>query len=145
LLSIDRLDKIDEKRARIARWIQFFQTARTEGGTWADRIRREGQGIELPADFVAEARPIRDEVMYRIGYEGYLAREERQIKKMERVESVRIPPSLDYLALRGLRRESAIKLSQLKPYTLGQAGRISGVNPADVSVLMIAIEALSRA
>jgi tRNA uridine 5-carboxymethylaminomethyl modification enzyme len=144
LLSNKRLDRIDAKRSHIERWVRFLQTTRTDGGTWAERIRREGQGILLPDDFAAEPAEVRGEVMYRIGYEGYLHREERQIKKMEKVEGLRIPPTLDYLALRGLRRESALKLSQIKPHTLGQAGRISGVNPADVSVLMVAIEALTQ-
>jgi tRNA uridine 5-carboxymethylaminomethyl modification enzyme len=57
------------------------------------------------------------------------------------VEKIRIPPDLDFLAVRGLRRESAVKLAEFKPFTLGQASRISGVNPSDISVLMIVIEA----
>ncbi|MGH7996745.1 MAG: tRNA uridine-5-carboxymethylaminomethyl(34) synthesis enzyme MnmG [Opitutaceae bacterium] len=144
LLDANRLGKIEEKRARIARWIRFFTSTQAGGGTWADRIRREGRGIELPADFLAEGAPIRDQVLYYVEYEGYLAREERQIEKLERIEHVRIPPALDFLELRGLRRESALKLSQFKPFTLGQASRISGVNPSDVGVLMVAIEAMAR-
>jgi tRNA uridine 5-carboxymethylaminomethyl modification enzyme len=67
-------------------------------------------------------------------------REERQIQKLGHVEKIRIPPGLDFLSIRGLRRESALKLAEFKPYTLGQASRISGVNPTDISILMILIE-----
>ena len=59
---------------------------------------------------------------------------------MGTVEKMRIPPKLDFLSIRGLRRESALKLAEFKPYTLGQASRISGVNPSDISVLMFVIE-----
>jgi tRNA uridine 5-carboxymethylaminomethyl modification enzyme len=63
---------------------------------------------------------------------------------MSNVEKIRIPESLDYMQIKGLRKESALKLAALKPYTLGQASRISGVNPADISILMVLIEAQRR-
>lgn len=140
LLTSSRLDRIRHKQERISKWISFFEKTRTIGGTWANLIRRVGAKAELPSDFNAETDPIRDQVMYRIMYQGYLEREGRQIEKLSHVEKIRIPPSLDFMAIRGLRRESALKLAQLKPYTLGQASRISGVNPADISILMVLIE-----
>ena len=60
---------------------------------------------------------------------------------MKQLEDMRIPEGFDYTALRGLRRESIIKLVDIKPITLGQASRISGVSPADISILMVSIEA----
>jgi tRNA uridine 5-carboxymethylaminomethyl modification enzyme len=57
------------------------------------------------------------------------------------LENLRIPPDFNFESLRGLRRESLSKLSQIRPVTLGQASRISGVNPADISILMVGIEA----
>lgn len=83
---------------------------------------------------------MRQEAIYRVAYQGYIEREERQVEKLSQVEKIRIPDDLDYLSLRGLRRESALKLADLRPMTLGQASRISGVNPADISVLMVWIE-----
>jgi tRNA uridine 5-carboxymethylaminomethyl modification enzyme len=56
------------------------------------------------------------------------------------VEKIRIPSGLDFLSVKGLRRESALKLAEFKPYTLGHASRISGVNPTDISILMVLIE-----
>jgi tRNA uridine 5-carboxymethylaminomethyl modification enzyme len=64
-----------------------------------------------------------------------------QIEKLGRIEQIRIPAGIDYPAIPGLRRESALKLHQMRPHTLGQASRISGVNPADISILMVLIQA----
>ena len=72
-----------------------------------------------------------------IKYEGYLKREEAEVRRQARLEEMRLPQELDYRALRGLRLEAAEKLSAIRPLTLGQASRISGVNPADISVLLI--------
>ncbi|MGA3007797.1 MAG: tRNA uridine-5-carboxymethylaminomethyl(34) synthesis enzyme MnmG, partial [Opitutaceae bacterium] len=87
---------------------------------------------------------IRDEVTYRVAYKGYLSRELRQIEKMGEIEKIRIPNDIDYRSVRGLRLESALKLDQFRPGTLGQASRISGVNPADISILMVLIESARR-
>jgi tRNA uridine 5-carboxymethylaminomethyl modification enzyme len=76
-----------------------------------------------------------------VRYAGYLDRERRQIEKLAEIEKIKIPKTLNYLELKGLRKESALKLHELQPYTLGQASRISGVNPADISVLMVVIAA----
>jgi tRNA uridine 5-carboxymethylaminomethyl modification enzyme len=66
-------------------------------------------------------------------------REQRQVDKLSQIEKIRIPATFDYPSVRGLRRESAIKLAEMRPMTLGQASRISGVNPADISILMVLI------
>jgi tRNA uridine 5-carboxymethylaminomethyl modification enzyme len=65
----------------------------------------------------------------------------REVERLKHVEKIRIPLHLDYATIPGLRRESALKLSHIKPLTLGQASRMSGVNPTDISLLMVAIEA----
>jgi tRNA uridine 5-carboxymethylaminomethyl modification enzyme len=80
---------------------------------------------------------VRDEVLYRVRYQGYLAREHRQIEKLANIEAIAVPRDLDYGNVRGLRKESLLKLNEIRPATLGQAARISGVNPADISVLMV--------
>jgi tRNA uridine 5-carboxymethylaminomethyl modification enzyme len=87
---------------------------------------------------------VRDEVLYRVVYRGYLERELRQIEKLKDLDRVQIPADLDYLAVPGLRRESAQKLQQLRPVNLGQASRISGVNPADISILLVRLESRRR-
>jgi tRNA uridine 5-carboxymethylaminomethyl modification enzyme len=141
LLSESRLNKIADKHARIKFWEHRLETTKTTGGTWADTIRRGNTPGQLPPDFMAEPKAVRDEVLYRVSYRGYLEREERQIAKLKEVEKIKIPASIDYLSIPGLRRESALKLQQFRPDNLGQAGRISGVNPADLSILMVAVAA----
>jgi tRNA uridine 5-carboxymethylaminomethyl modification enzyme len=140
LISSSRLSRIRDKGSRIQRWVEFLESSRFNGDTWATWIRRGGAST-LPQDFLDEADPVRQEVMYRITYQGYLERESRQVERLRHVEKIRIPKEMDYLAIRGLRRESAMKLAHIKPLTLGQASRMSGVNPTDISLLMIAIEA----
>ncbi len=140
LLSQDRLRRIDAKQGRISYWIDHLENERSNGSTWAESIRRDRVGAALPEGLRQESGAIRHEVIYRVAYQGYLAREERQVEKLSHIEKIRIPSNLDYLALRGLRRESALKLAEFKPLTLGQASRISGVNPSDIGVLMIWIE-----
>lgn len=140
LLSANRIRNIEAKQSRIHHWINYLESNRTWLGTWADAVRRDRVGAVLPSDFLTEPAPIRDEVIYRVSYQGYLAREQRQIEKLSHIEKIRLPADLDYLSIRGLRRESALKLAEFKPMTLGQASRISGVNPADISILMIVVE-----
>ncbi len=140
LLSNSRLARIEAKRQRIQDWIKRLEETRTTGGTWAEQIRRKRVGDKLPAELLAESAAIRDEVLYRVSYRGYLEREERQIEKLAGVESVRLRSDINYLEIKGLRKESALKLADVRPLTLGQAGRISGVNPADIGVLLIWLE-----
>jgi tRNA uridine 5-carboxymethylaminomethyl modification enzyme len=141
LLTRSRLIRIEEKAAKIRQWVEFLDTNRSNGETWSTKIRREGKGSPLPDDFRLEPSEVRHEVLYRIAYKGYLEREHRDVERLKHVERVRIPPGFDYLSIPGLKRESATKLATLKPLTLAQASRLSGVNPTDISLLMIAIEA----
>jgi len=140
LLSNNRLSRIREKAARIEKWTAILETTRSNGDTWATIIRRTGKGSPLPEDFLKESPQVRDEVLYRISYQGYLEREKRQIERLQDIERIKVPLEFDYMRMPGLRRESAVKLSNIKPLTLGQASRISGVNPTDISLLMVAIE-----
>jgi tRNA uridine 5-carboxymethylaminomethyl modification enzyme len=144
LLTRSRLQRIEEKKRRIEFWDDYFEKNRTESGLWGEVIRREKGGVALPAEFMAETAEVRAEVLYRVTYRGYLIRELRQIEKLKDLDQVLLPASIDYLAIPGLRRESALKLQQFRPYSLAQAGRISGVNPADISILMVLLSARRR-
>jgi len=150
LVSTDRLGRIAEKVGRIKHWIETLEATRPQGGqgTYGDLVRRATNGRdpwpELPEEFTKLPPATQQEVTYRVSYKGYLEREQRQIAKLANIEGVKIPATLDYLAVRGLRRESAQKLSETQPFSLGQASRISGVNPTDISILLIYIEAQRR-
>jgi tRNA uridine 5-carboxymethylaminomethyl modification enzyme len=145
LLPDNRLQRIRAKATAIEDWQQRLESTRTTGGLWGDVIRREKETAPLPEDFRSAPAEVRAEVLYRVLYRGYLERELRQIEKLRDVERVSIPADIDYLAIPGLRRESAQKLQQLRPVNLGQASRISGVNPADISILLVRLEANRRA
>lgn len=144
LLTNNRIEKIYDKVASINLWRERLETQRHAGKTWGDHIRRDMKMESLPEEFGKLSPEIRDEVHYRVRYQGYLEREQRQIEKLDNVEKINIPTTLDFMSIKGLRKESALKLTEFKPYTLGQASRISGVNPADISVLMVHIAAKKR-
>ncbi len=141
LISSKRAGRIEQKHRRIVEWVKRLEGERGPAGTWADRVRRDRNTSQLPPDFFAESKEVRDEVLYRVAYSGYLAREEKQIEKLSHIEKIRLHDSLNYLEIKGLTKESAQKLTQVRPATLGQASRISGVSPADISILMINVEA----
>ena len=73
-------------------------------------------------------------------YQGYLKKQEAQVAGMRRLETMPLPEGIDYREIRGLRLEAVEKLQRLQPETLGRASRVSGVSPADISVLMIWLE-----
>jgi tRNA uridine 5-carboxymethylaminomethyl modification enzyme len=145
LLTNSRLHRIESKKSRVLQWRNYLESTRTVGGIWAEQIRRDKAASTLPAELATDTKEVRDEVLYRVIYSGYLERELRQIEKLKDVEKIRVPASLDFSVIPGLRRESALKLQQIRPLNLGQASRISGVNPADISILMVRIAALHRA
>jgi len=87
---------------------------------------------------------VKEQVEIQVKYEGYIRRQEEQIKQFRKMERMIIPPEFDYSKVKGISNEAREKLSRIKPRSIGQASRISGVSPADISILMIALEAWKR-
>ena len=114
--------------------------------TLFDLLRREGSYEALAAlfDLPALADDVREEVEITVRYDGYIRKQQEQIDRMERLESRRIPSCTDYAAIKGLRIEAAEKLAAVCPRSIGQASRISGVSPADLSVLLVHLEKEQR-
>ena len=114
--------------------------------TLFDLLRREGSYEALAPlfDLPALADDVREEVEITVRYDGYIRKQQEQIDRMERLESRRIPASMDYAAIKGLRIEAAEKLAAVCPRSIGQASRISGVSPADLSVLLVHLEKEQR-
>ena len=110
----------------------------------ADLLRRPqvSYGDIAPFDPERPALPesVTAEVEIQVKYAGYLARQQKQVEDFKREESRLLPEDVDYEAISGLRLEARQKLSQIKPMSIGQAGRISGVSPADIAVLLIWLE-----
>ena len=116
----------------------------TNSARLADLIRRPQVGYADIAPFDPE-RPelppaVTDEVEIQIKYAGYLARQEKQVEEFKKEESRLLPEDIDYSAIGGLRLEAKEKLAAIRPVSIGQAGRISGVSPADIAVLLIYLE-----
>ncbi len=96
-----------------------------------------GLGVELPED-------VKEQIDIQIKYEGYIAKQMSQVERFEKLENRMIPPELDYYQIHGLSNEAKQKLTNIRPASVGQASRISGVSPADVSVLLIYLEQRRR-
>jgi len=117
------------------------------GVTLADLLRRP----ELKYDDLVHfselpelPRAVREQVEIRIKYEGYLTRQEAAIERFLRMENKLLPEDLDYAKIKGLSKEAVDRLSSVRPISVGQASRISGVTPADISVLLIYLEQEKR-
>lgn len=119
-------------------------TPMTGSVTIAELLRRPQLNYEILAPFDPGRPDYLPEVLTNaetdIKYEGYLKRQEAQVHEMNRLEDVKLPADFDYNAIVSLRLEAREKLMQIRPETLGQAARISGVNPADVTVLLLAVK-----
>ena len=107
-----------------------------------DLLKRPEISYENISEFVDEtyADEIIEQVLIVIKYEGYIVKEERQAKKMLDYENVKIPEDFDFDEIHNLASEARQKLNKVRPTSIGQAMRISGVNPADISILMIALK-----
>ena len=125
--------------------LRAHDTAPVEGSArLADLVRRPQLSYDDLAPFDPE-RPelppvIREDVEIRMKYAGYIARQQKQVEEFAREEGRLLPDSIDYLSIQGLRVEARQKLSEIRPLSVGQASRISGVSPADIAVLLIWLE-----
>ena len=118
------------------------------GVTLAELIKRPELSYELLAP-IDKHRPelpwdVRQQVNINLKYEGYISRQLRQVEHFKKLENKIIPEGLDYYEINGLRKEAMQKLDKFRPRSIGQASRISGVSPADISVLLVYLESLRR-
>ena len=163
LISDEQLRRVEEKYAKVAREIaRLHATGVSASEAVNDLLAQYGSSPvkvsarlsdlvsrpELSYDAIASLDPdradlpleVREQVEIQIKYAGYLARQERQVEQFQKEESRLIPPDTDYRAISGLRLEAQEKLSAIQPASVGQAGRISGVSPSDVAVLLIYLQ-----
>ena len=119
----------------------YESTPLTSGTTLAELIRRPELSYEkiAPIDKHREELPydVKEQVDINIKYDGYIKRQMRQVEQFKKLENKRIPENINYDEIQSLRLEAKQKLNQIRPSSIGQASRISGVSPADVSVLLV--------
>ncbi|MDR1890651.1 MAG: tRNA uridine-5-carboxymethylaminomethyl(34) synthesis enzyme MnmG [Puniceicoccales bacterium] len=146
LIDKARIRRTREKLDRINSWIIRLRSERFETKTIEDWLvqARDRDTIIFPNDFYNETQSVRDEVIYRISYSGYLERERRAIEKSSELEHVKIPPAFNYGSVKSLSNESRQKLQLHQPQNLGQASRISGITPVDISLILVTLEKSRR-
>jgi tRNA uridine 5-carboxymethylaminomethyl modification enzyme len=139
LVPSDRLSRIKEKSSRVQHWMEYLEKLAITGGLAGDVIRKnwDTTPADLPPSFLAESKEVQAEAMYRVKYRGYLERETRNARKLHDLEAFKVPVGFDFQNAHGLRIEARQKLHAIQPQTLGQASRVSGVTPADISLLMV--------
>ncbi len=117
---------------------------RSTGATLAELVRRPELDYVMLSE-IDEKRPdlpddTAEQVNINIKYEGYIRRQRQQVAQFKKLESKRLDVDFDYSAVNSLRKEAVQKLNLYKPMSIGQASRISGVSPADISVLLVYLE-----
>ena len=119
----------------VANSARLADLLRRPGVTYGDLKEFDTDRPELPL-------AVTEEVEIQVKYAGYLARQEKQVEEFRKEEARKLPADLDYMSIGGLRLEARQKLQEIKPLSIGQAGRISGVSPADIAVLLIYLDQL---
>ncbi|MGG3913793.1 tRNA uridine-5-carboxymethylaminomethyl(34) synthesis enzyme MnmG [Rossellomorea vietnamensis] len=163
LITEDRFVRFTAKKEAISAEKKRLEAVRIKPSEETQRVIREAGGSELKDGILAAdllKRPemnyshikalvpsdieldpdVEEQVEIQVKYEGYIEKSLQQVDKMKKMENKRIPDNIDYSAISGLASEARQKLIEVQPLSLAQASRISGVNPADVSILMVYIE-----
>ena len=157
LVDDKRREKFEKKKAEAERFSPLlkkypsrelsaaFLKSIGEGGegtySYGQLFKRTGAGAEKAKEFFPEWKDcdtrVLGELITSCRYEGYLEKQKAAIEREKKMEDRLIPPDIDYLNMHGLRLEARQKLDKIRPLNLGQAARISGVSPADITVLMV--------
>lgn len=163
MISNDRYSHLKEKEEQIAKEIyrmehfnlganakvqevleKYGSTPLNSGTTMAELIRRPELDYEALAPLDNERPELSDEVIEQVNinikYDGYIRRQMKQVEQFKKLETKRIPDTINYDEVKSLRIEAVQKLKQYRPISIGQASRISGVSPADISVLLVYME-----
>ena len=123
---------------------QYGSTELKTGATLAELIKRPELSYQALAPLDTHRPQLREDIAVQVNinlkYEGYIERQLRQVEHFKKLEKRIIPETMDYTAINGLRVEAMQKLEKFRPHSIGQASRISGVSPADISVLLVHLE-----
>ena len=146
LTSGERVRRVEEKLVDLEKADRWVRQAVHEGvklDQWFRRSENSWENLPVPLmnEFNKELWPL---IETNFKYEGHLSRQQCQIDRMARQEGRRLPIELDYDTIRGLKKEAQVRFAEIRPATLGQAGRIPGITPADLAMLVIWLEKLER-
>ncbi len=148
LIGADRLARLEVKEAEIVAAKELIESNRVGQETLAKRLRRPEVDWSTLTEHCSELARFDDEVaeqvVFDVKYAGYIARQEIDIARQSRMAERKIPEDLDYASLTQLRHEAREKLDRIRPITLAQAGRISGITPADISRLLVYLDGSKR-
>ena len=167
LISEERYNKFLKKKEEIEKEVERLKTTNvkpnketndflkkygtteiTAGVKFSELLKRTELDYEKLGE-IDKTRPeldkqVREEVGIMVKYEGYIEMQKKQVEGFKKLEKKLLPEDIDYSKIEGIRLEARQKLNKYKPYSIGQASRISGVSPADISVLLIYLESLKR-
>ena len=152
-LRLTAIDRVNHTNVGTSEKVQqlldsYGSTRLTSGTTLAELIRRPELSYDKLKE-IDEDRPdlpwdVAEQVNINIKYEGYIKRQMKQVEQFKKLENRKIPENIDYNEIQSLRIEAKQKLSQIRPASIGQASRISGVSPADISVLLVYLSAAGK-
>jgi len=157
---VTKIDLINEEIARIKKTTvgarkevqelltKYNSTMLKSGATLGELIKRPELNYEILSeidpDRVALSDEVKEQVYIQLKYEGYIIRQEQKVQQFKKLEKKYIPDAINYEDIKGLRIEARQKLQNIRPVSIGQASRISGVSPADISVLLVYLEQFKR-
>ncbi|WP_339733959.1 tRNA uridine-5-carboxymethylaminomethyl(34) synthesis enzyme MnmG [uncultured Gimesia sp.] len=146
----ERWQKYQAYEAEIAQIFEFIRSTRYQGNTLEEWLRRQDVGWNEVCEFAPALQGFSlseraiQQALIEVQYAGYIRRQTAEIEKQKNVETLHIPDHINYLLVPNLRNEAKEKLSRVKPRNIGQAGRISGLTPADLTVLVLYLNSASR-
>ncbi|MGR3173808.1 MAG: tRNA uridine-5-carboxymethylaminomethyl(34) synthesis enzyme MnmG [Candidatus Scalindua sp.] len=150
LINKKQLNELLEKEKSISETIEYLEYSKREQDSLLKLLKRPNMCFKdlLEIDNNLRKRnisvPVQEQVEIEAKYEGYINRQNRQIEKFKKMEKLSLPPHFHYESIPGLRKEAQQKLDRFRPVSLGQASRISGVSPADISILMVYLMSKSK-
>jgi tRNA uridine 5-carboxymethylaminomethyl modification enzyme len=167
LISEDRYQRFLRKKVLIEQEIERLRTTKARPDEKTQRVLREASSVELnnavelamllkrpelSYQHILQISPpelalpddVKEQVEIQIKYEGYIEKQLHQVEKLNKMENKRLSETIDYHAIFGLSSEAKEKLTKIRPLTIGQASRISGVTPADISILLVYLEQMNR-
>lgn len=146
LVEGERLRRVEWKQNELERAGKWVRETTHDGVKLDQWLRRSENSWEmLPAELREQFRvDLWSLIETDFKYEGHLGRQRTQIERMSRQEGKRLPDWVDYMSIRGLKKEAQLRFSEVRPATLGQAGRIPGITPADIAILAVWLEKWER-